>query len=73
MLTRLEEPGADGFTMIKIVGDGSIVVSRQYLHPTPPEGSTSVVLAEGDAANGEVPIKAPATFSAADSATSVSN
>jgi integrase len=35
MLTRLGESGVDAFTIIRIAGHSSIVVSQRYIHPTP--------------------------------------
>lgn len=35
MLTRLGEAGADGFSIQKIAGHSSIVISQRYVHPTP--------------------------------------
>jgi hypothetical protein len=35
MLTRLGELGVDAFTIMRIAGDSSIVVSQRYIHPTP--------------------------------------
>ena len=35
MLTRLGEAGADAFSIQKIAGHSSIVVSQRYVHPTP--------------------------------------
>jgi hypothetical protein len=35
MLTRLGESGVDAFTIIRIAGHSSIVVSQRYFHPTP--------------------------------------
>jgi integrase len=35
MLTRLGESGVDAFTIMKIAGHSSIVVSQRYVHPTP--------------------------------------
>ncbi len=34
-LTRLSEAGADPFTIQKIAGHASILVSQRYVHPTP--------------------------------------
>jgi integrase len=34
-LTRLGEAGADPFTIQKIAGHASILVSQRYVHPTP--------------------------------------
>jgi integrase len=35
MLTRLGESGVDAFTIMKIAGHSSIIVSQRYVHPTP--------------------------------------
>jgi integrase len=35
MLTRLGEAGADAFTIMKIAGHSSVVVSQRYVHPSP--------------------------------------
>jgi hypothetical protein len=35
MLTRLGESGVDAFTITRIAGHSSIVVSQRYIHPTP--------------------------------------
>ncbi len=35
MLTRLGESGIDAFTIMRIAGRSSIVVSQRYIHPTP--------------------------------------
>jgi len=35
MLTRLGELGVDAFTIMRIAGHSSIVVSQRYIHPTP--------------------------------------
>jgi integrase len=35
MLTRLAESGVDAFTIMRIAGHSSIVVSQRYIHPTP--------------------------------------
>jgi len=35
MLTRLGEAGVDAFTIMRIAGHSSIVVSQRYIHPTP--------------------------------------
>ena len=34
MLTRLGESGVDAFTIMRIAGHSSIVVSQRYIHPT---------------------------------------
>jgi integrase len=41
MLTRLGEAGADAFTIQKIAGHGSILVSQKYVHPTPEKIETA--------------------------------
>ena len=35
MLTRLGEAGVDVFTIMRIAGHCSVVVSQRYVHPTP--------------------------------------
>lgn len=35
MLIRLGESGVYAFTIMRIAGHGSIVVSQRYIHPTP--------------------------------------
>lgn len=35
MLTRLGESGVDAFTIMRIAGHSSIVISQRYIHPTP--------------------------------------
>jgi integrase len=35
MLTRLGESGVDAFTIMRIAGHSSIVLSQRYVHPTP--------------------------------------
>jgi hypothetical protein len=35
MLTRLGEPGAEAFTIIRIAGHSSVTISQRYVHPTP--------------------------------------
>jgi site-specific recombinase XerD len=35
MLTKLGESGMDAFTVIRIAGHSSIVVSQKYINPTP--------------------------------------
>ena len=35
MLTRLGEPRVDAFTIMRIPGHSSIMVSQRYVHPTP--------------------------------------
>jgi integrase len=34
-LTRLGEAGADAFTIMKLAGHSSVIVSQRYVHPTP--------------------------------------
>ena len=33
--TRLGETGADAFTIMKVMGHSTVVVSQKYVHPTP--------------------------------------
>jgi hypothetical protein len=35
MLTRLGESGVDAFTIMRIAGHSSVVISQRYVHPTP--------------------------------------
>ncbi len=35
MLTRLGEAGADAFTIMRIAGHSSVVVSQRYVDPSP--------------------------------------
>jgi len=35
MLTRLGESGVDAFTIMRIAGHNSVVVSQRFVHPTP--------------------------------------
>jgi hypothetical protein len=35
MLSRLGEAGADVFSIMRIAGHGSVIVSQRYVHPTP--------------------------------------
>ena len=35
MLTRLGESGVDAFTIMRIAGHSSVMVSQRYIHPTP--------------------------------------
>ena len=35
MLTRLGESGVEAFTIMRIAGHSSIVVSQRYIHPIP--------------------------------------
>ena len=35
MLTRLGESFADAFTIMRIAGHSSVVISRRYVHPSP--------------------------------------
>jgi integrase len=35
MLTRLGETGTDAFTIMRIAGHSSVIVSQKYVHPTP--------------------------------------
>jgi propanediol utilization protein len=34
-MTRLEEAGADAFTIMRIAGHSSVMVSQRHVHPTP--------------------------------------
>ncbi len=33
--TRLGEAGVDGFTIMRLIGPSSIIVSQRYVHPSP--------------------------------------
>jgi integrase len=35
MLSRLGEAGADAFTVMRIAGHSTVVVSQRYVHPSP--------------------------------------
>jgi integrase len=35
MLTRLGESGADAFTIMRVAGHSTVVVSQRYIHPSP--------------------------------------
>lgn len=35
MLTRIGESGADAFTIMRVAGHSTVVVSQRYVHPTP--------------------------------------
>jgi integrase len=35
MLTRLGEAGADAFTIMRIAGHSSVLISQRYVHPSP--------------------------------------
>ncbi len=35
VLTRLTETGADAFTIMRIAGHGSVVISQRYVHTSP--------------------------------------
>jgi hypothetical protein len=35
MLTRLGESGAEAFTIQKVAGHSSVLISQRYVHPTP--------------------------------------
>jgi integrase len=35
MLTRLGESGADAFTIMRVAGHSTVVVSQRYVHPSP--------------------------------------
>lgn len=68
MLTRLGESGVDAFTIMKIAGHSSIVVSQRYVHPTPEALERAFESLQrtnrGKEANAEIsdaPTQAPAT------------
>ena len=71
MLTRLGGSGVDAFTIMKIAGHSSIVVSQRYVHPTPEaveRAFESLQRAkkrvEANAEISDVPMQAPATLPA---------
>lgn len=35
MLTRLGESGADAFTIMRVAGHSTVIVSQRYIHPSP--------------------------------------
>ena len=66
MLSRLGESGVDGFTIMRIAGHSSIVVSQRYIHPTPEavERAFERLQQSGDFAITEPRRQLPATVSA---------
>ena len=44
--TNLGERGADAFTIMKLAGHGSIMVSQRYVHPTPARLESAIGLLE---------------------------
>jgi len=66
MLTRLGESGVDAFTIMRIAGHSSIVVSQRYIHPTPEavERAFERLQQSGDFAVIEPKRPLPATVSA---------
>lgn len=66
MLTRLGESGVDAFTIMRIAGHSSIVVSQRYIHPTPEavERAFERLQLSGDFAVIEPKRLPPATISA---------
>ena len=66
MLTRLGESGVDAFTIMRIAGHSSIVVSQRYIHPTPEavERAFERLQLSGDFAEIEPKRLPPATVSA---------
>jgi integrase len=66
MLTRLGESGVDAFTIMRIAGHSSIVVSQRYIHPTPEavERAFERLQLHGSAAEIEPKRLPPATVSA---------
>lgn len=66
MLTRLGRSGVDAFTMMRIAGHSSIVVSQRYIHPTPEavERAFERLQLSGDFAVIEPKRQPPATASA---------
>jgi integrase len=66
MLSRLGESGVDAFTIMRIAGHSSIVVSQRYIHPTPEavERAFERLQQSGDFAIIEPKRQLPATVSA---------
>jgi integrase len=66
MLTRLGESGVDAFTIMRIAGHSSIVVSQRYIHPTPEavERAFERLQLSGDFAPNQPKRLPPATVSA---------
>lgn len=66
MLTRLGESGVDAFTIMRIAGHSSIVVSQRYIHPTPEavERAFERLQLSGATAENEPKRLPPATVSA---------
>jgi hypothetical protein len=81
MLTRLRESSVDAFTIMKIAGHSSIVVSQRYVHPTPEAVESAfeslqraAQRGKADTEIGDVPMQAPATLPVtSDAAIFVSN
>ena len=77
MLTRLAQSGTDAFSIMKLAGHCSVIVSQRYVHP----GSRAIGLAMGrmEAFNSKALLEAsegqirelPATVSATSEATKV--
>jgi integrase len=57
MLTRLGEAGADAFSIQKIAGHSSIVISQRYVHPTPERIEGAFTLLESYNAAKETQLK----------------
>lgn len=66
MLTRLGESGVDAFTIMRIAGHSSIVVSQRYIHPTPEavERAFERLQLSGVSTENEPKRQPPATISA---------
>jgi len=66
MLTRLGESGVDAFTIVRIAGHSSIVVSHRYIDPTPEavERAFERLQLSGDFAVIDPKRRPPATVSA---------
>lgn len=66
MLTRLGGSGVDAFTIMRIAGHSSIVVSQRYIHPTPEavERAFERLQLSGEAAENQPKRLPPATVSA---------
>ncbi len=60
MLTRLGESGADAFTIMRIAGHSSVVVSQRYVHPSPESLETAFERLEKlNASKGQVKAAVP--------------
>ncbi len=58
--TRLGEGGADAFTIMKLMGHSTVLVSQLYVHPTPEsmeKAVESMAALNPNASRSEVPTK----------------